>query len=366
MRIFEPIYSHKSHDSNYYSPRAYYSLYLTSIFSLWILRDVAYGLDFTKQRLEQTAIELTAQYRPLSSFLPPPRPPSGKKKKKKGKKGKKGEKRGSSGSAVESAVNAAPDSVAPESETRPTVGIPPADGAAVVGAAPGVAGTGAFGDTAQPPAVLPPAPKQKLLVGPVAAAIGHMFDCQYVRVQLRLIPFEQMAECPQHVSAIVSHETSVAGLSRIVEELSCVYSEQLVFYRSKMRSRETRLNDPRATLVELGAKGGPLTNPPELTLYYDFQASDYNCGILNAEYFFNRVPLAPDSTNTSEYPLTERSARERRIARLSARELLAALPPIPQDDKRTPRTVAPNPDGASQASGAESVAEEGADVEADD
>ena len=235
-----------------------------------------------------------------------------------------------------------------------------------MGAAPGVVGTGAPGDTAQPPAELPPAPKQKLLVGTVSAAIGHMLDCQYVRVNLRLIPFEQMAECPQHVSAIVSHETTVAGLSRIVEELACIYSEQLVFYKAKTRSRETRLNDPRVTLVELGAKGGPLTNPSELTLYYDFQANDYNCGILNAEYFFNRVPLDPDSTNSSEYPLTERSAREQRIAPLSARELLTALPPIPQDEKRTPRTVAPNPDGASQASGAESAAEEGADAEADD
>lgn len=331
-------------------------LFHESVSNYHIYRDVAYGLDFTKQRLERTASELTAQYRPLSSFLPPPRPPSGKKKKKRGKKGKKGSKRGS---VVESAVNAAPGSAAPGSETQSTVGQ-----ATEGGAAPGLAG--APTDGVQPPDAVAPTPKQKPLVGPVAAAVGRVFDCQYVRVLLRLIPFEHMPECPQHVTAIVSHETTVAGLSRLVEERACVYSEQLAFYRSKTRSRETRLSDLRATLVELGAKGGPLTNPPELTLYYDFQANDYNCSVLNAEYYFNRVPFVPDSTTASEYPLTERSARERRIARISARELLAALPPIPQDEKRAPRTNAPDPESASQASGAESAAEEGADPEADD
>lgn len=347
------------HSYSYYSSTKCIRTMYCTYFFYFIPRDVSYGLDFTKQRLEQTAIELTAQYRPLSSYLPPPRPASGKKKKKKGKKGKKGSKRGSIGSAIESAVSAAPGVAAPGSEAQSSVGeVPPAAGA------PGVSGAGAPVDGAQPPAEAPPPPKPKPLVGPVAAAVGRTLDCQYVRVQLRLIPFEQMPQCPQHVTAIVSHETTVAGISRLVEELACVSSEQVAFYKPNTGARETRLRDPRVTLVELGAKGGPLTNPAALTLYYDFQASDYNFGILNAENYFNRVPLTPDAATASEYPLSERSARDRRSARLSACDLLAALPPIPPDEKRAPRQVAP--ENASQASSAESDAEEGADAEADD
>ncbi|XP_076609423.1 uncharacterized protein LOC143334488 [Chaetodon auriga] len=92
----------------------------------------------------------------------------------------------------------------------------------------------------------------------------------FVRLSVRLIPFDFAAAHPGNFEVVLSRSSRVSGLIGMIQDQVGIQTSRLEVFRSKVPTEEARL-PPESSLEECGFKGGPEGSPPEDTVYYDYR-----------------------------------------------------------------------------------------------
>ncbi|XP_038563075.1 uncharacterized protein LOC119894409 [Micropterus salmoides] len=112
---------------------------------------------------------------------------------------------------------------------------------------------------------------------------------KFIRLRVRLIPFESAAAHPGNFVVVLSSSSRVFGLIRMIQDRVGIQTSRLEVFRSRVPTEEARLL-PECSLEECGFKGGPEETPPEDTVYYDYRLPFTDCPILNCDQYFRSKP----------------------------------------------------------------------------
>ncbi|XP_029015054.1 uncharacterized protein LOC114860548 isoform X2 [Betta splendens] len=112
---------------------------------------------------------------------------------------------------------------------------------------------------------------------------------RFVRLRLRLVPFDSSAAHPGNFEVILPSSTKVAGLTRIIQDRVGIQTRRLEVFPSRQTAAEACL-PPERTLEECGFIGGPEESPAEDTVYYDYSLTLADCPLLNCDHYFRLEP----------------------------------------------------------------------------
>ncbi|XP_035511297.1 uncharacterized protein LOC118323439 [Morone saxatilis] len=108
---------------------------------------------------------------------------------------------------------------------------------------------------------------------------------RFVRLSVRLIPFDSAAAHPGNFEVVLSSSSRVFSLMRIIRDRVGIQTSRLEVFRSRVPTEEARL-PPESSLEECGFKGGPEGSPLEDTVYYDYTLLFTDCPLLNCDHYF--------------------------------------------------------------------------------
>ncbi|KAI3359493.1 hypothetical protein L3Q82_013893 [Scortum barcoo] len=106
---------------------------------------------------------------------------------------------------------------------------------------------------------------------------------KFVRLSVRMIPFDSAAAHPGNFEVVLSSDSRVFSLIRMIQDRVGIQTTRLEVFRSRVPAEEARL-PAESSLEECGFKGGPEESPPEDTVYYDYRLLFTDCPILNCDF----------------------------------------------------------------------------------
>ncbi|XP_069381151.1 uncharacterized protein [Paralichthys olivaceus] len=112
---------------------------------------------------------------------------------------------------------------------------------------------------------------------------------RFIRLTVRLIPFDSFTEHPANFEVVLSSSCRVFSLIRIIQDRVGIQTSRLDVFRSRAAAEEVRL-PPESSLEECGFKGGEEERPPEETVYYDYKLEFTDCPLLNCDHYFRSKP----------------------------------------------------------------------------
>ncbi|XP_026180390.1 uncharacterized protein LOC113140689 isoform X2 [Mastacembelus armatus] len=109
---------------------------------------------------------------------------------------------------------------------------------------------------------------------------------RFIRLSVRLIPFESSAAHPGNFEVVLSSRSKVFSLIRIIQDQVGIQTSRLEVFRGRLPTEEAFL-PPQSSLEECGFKGGPEQSPSEDTVYYDYRLLFVDCPLLNCDHYFS-------------------------------------------------------------------------------
>ncbi|KAM8725146.1 uncharacterized protein AB9X84_004569 [Acanthopagrus schlegelii] len=114
---------------------------------------------------------------------------------------------------------------------------------------------------------------------------GDQLLDRFVRLRVRLIPFDFSATHPGNFEVVLLTSSRVFRLIQIIQDRVGIQTYRLEVFRSRVPREEARLT-PESSLEECGFRGGPEETPPEDTVYYDYTLLFTDCPVLNCDHYF--------------------------------------------------------------------------------
>ncbi|XP_035035702.2 uncharacterized protein LOC118122887 isoform X2 [Hippoglossus stenolepis] len=112
---------------------------------------------------------------------------------------------------------------------------------------------------------------------------------RFIRLSVRLIPFDFSAEHPANFQVVLSSSCRVFSLIRIIQDRVGIQTSRLDVFLSRAATEEVRL-PPESSLEECGFRGGAEERPPEVTVFYDYRLEFTDCPLLNCDHYFRSKP----------------------------------------------------------------------------
>ena len=110
---------------------------------------------------------------------------------------------------------------------------------------------------------------------------------RYIEVLFRFVTFDTLKHHSGHFNIVVHSHISVLGLVQVIRQETRIQASRIAIFTDKSREIEAML-PMRASLEELGFKGGTKDNPEELILYYDYAVEFTDCPILLCDHYFGQ------------------------------------------------------------------------------